>query len=414
MRSILSAAAAILLVSTGSVAFAQPAVPAGLHVDRVVMLMRHGVRPPTKSPPMPAGTAAEAWPEWPVKPGYLTPHGADALRLLAAADRAAFIADGVLPRTGCGTMRIIADSDQRTIATAQTWGTAIAPGCALDLAHRPQDVADPIFSPIDEGAVPFDAAAARAAVLDDIGPAGIAGEEHRLRPVLARLDAILCGAARTACGITRETSTLAPIKAGARPKLAGALDRASTVAQILLLEYADGKPMREVGWGRATAADIARASELHAVEFRLLARPQYVAARGLSGIGELMRQAIGDPRKDAPTITMLSGHDTNVANLGSLLDLHWRVPGLAADDPSPGGAIVLERLADQQGKLYVRAVYRSQTLDQIRNLTALGGVAKLYRSVMPIVGCSARGIRGLCTLAAFETLMKERLVGQVG
>lgn len=414
MRSILSTAAAIVLASTGSAAFAQAAVPAGLHVDRVVMLMRHGVRPPTKSPPMPAGTAAEAWPAWPVKPGYLTPHGADALRLLAAADRAAFIADGVLPRTGCGTMRIIADSDQRTIATAQTWGTAIAPGCALDLAHRPQDVADPIFSPIDEGAVPFDAAAARAAVLDDIGPAGIAGEERRLRPVLARLDAILCGAARTACGLPREPSTLAPMKSGARPKLAGALDRASTVAQILLLEYADGKPMREVGWGRATAIDVARASELHAVEFRLLARPQYVAARGLSGIGDLMRQAIGDPRKDAPAITMLSGHDTNVANLGGLLDLHWRVPGLAADDPSPGGAIVLERLADQQGKLYVRAVYRSQTLDQIRNLTALGGVAKPYRSVMPIVGCSARGIRGLCTLAAFETLMKERLVGQVG
>ncbi len=414
MRSILSAAALILLASTGAAAVAQTAVPAGLHVDRVVMLMRHGVRPPTKSPPMPAGTAAQAWPEWPVKPGYLTPHGADALRLLANADRAGFIADGVLPRTGCGTVRIIADSDQRTIATAQSWGAAIAPGCTPDIVHRPQDVADPVFSPIDEGAVPFDAAQARAAVLDDIGPAGIAGEERRLRPVLARLDAILCGAAKSACGVAREPSTLAPLKSGARPKLAGALDRASTVAQILLLEYADGKPMREVGWGRATAADIGRGSELHALEFRLVARPQYVAARGLSGIGALMRQAISDPRKDAPAVTMLSGHDTNIANLGGLLDLHWRVPGLAADDPSPGGAILFERLADQQGKLYVRAVYRSQTLDQIRNLTVLGGAAKPYRTVMPIVGCSTRGIRGLCTLAAFEALMTERLVGQVG
>lgn len=423
MRSILSAAAAtILLASTASLAAGQGggagrgqgAVPAGLHVDRVVMLMRHGVRPPTKSPPMPAGTAAQAWPEWPVKPGYLTPHGADALRLLAAADRAALVSEGVLPRTGCGAVWIIADSDQRTIATAQTWGAAIAPRCPLDIAHRPQDIADPVFSPIDEGAVSFDAVQARAAVLDDIGPAGIAGEERRLRPVLSRLDAILCGAVRTACGITREPSTLAPIKSGARPKLAGALDRASTVAQILLLEYADGKPMREVGWGRATAADVERASELHAVEFRLIARPRYVAARGFSGIGTIMRQAISDPRKDAPAVTMLSGHDTNIANLGGLLDLHWQVPGLAEDDPSPGGAILFERLADQQGKLYVRAVYRSQTLDQIRNLTVLGGATKPYRTVMPITGCSARGVRGLCTLAAFETLMTERLVGQSG
>ncbi|HXH15587.1 MAG TPA: histidine-type phosphatase [Sphingomonas sp.] len=418
MRSILSAAAALLLASTGSVAFgqsrapapAQAPAPAGLRVDRVVMLMRHGVRPPTKSPPMPAGTAAEAWPEWPVKPGYLTPHGADALRLLAANDRARFVIDGVVPRTGCAHVRIVADSDQRTIATAETWAAALAPGCKVDITHTPQDVADPIFSPIDERAVAFDAASARAAVLADAGPAGIAGEETRLRPVLSRLDAILCGTARSACGITRDPSGLAPLKPDSRPKLAGALDRASTVAQILLLEYADGKPMREVGWGRATAADIARASELHAVEFRLLARPRYVAARGLSGIGAVMRQAMTDPRADAPTVTMLSGHDTNVANLGGLLDLHWQVPGLAADDPSPGGAILFERLVDRQGKRYVRAVYRSQTLDQIRNLTPLTGATSPYRRIMPIATCSARGIRGLCTVEAFEALMAKRLI----
>lgn len=409
MRSILSTAAAILLASVGSGALAKGPAPAGLRVDRVVMLMRHGVRPPTKAPPMPAGTAAEAWPEWPVKPGYLTPHGAQALRRLGAADRAAFVAAGVMPRTGCASVRIVADSDQRTIATAETWAAAVAPGCTVDIAHRPQDVADPLFSPISERTVAFDAAKARAAVLAQAGPAGVGGEERRLRPVLSRIDAILCGPTKTACGISQEPSGLAPVKPDARPKLAGALDRASTVAQILLLEYADGKPMREVGWGRATAADITRASELHAVEFRLLARPRYLAARGLSAIGALMRQAVSDPRADAPAITMLSGHDTNIANLGGLLDLHWRVPGLAADDPSPGGAILFERLVDRQGKRYVRAVYRSQTLDQIRALTPLDGTARPYRTVMPIATCSALGIRGLCTLEAFDALIASRL-----
>ncbi|WP_380787706.1 histidine-type phosphatase [Sphingomonas sp. R86521] len=405
MRGFLQTACAALLLSSGTAASAQ----AGLRVDRVVMLMRHGVRPPTKAPPMPAGTAADPWPSWPVEPGYLTPHGADALRRIAAYDRAGFVRDRLLPATGCGAVRIVADSDQRTIATATVWAAALAPGCSVDIAHRPQDVADPLFSPIGERTVPFDADKGRAAVLTAAGPGGIAAEERRLRPILGRLDAILCGSAKTACGVTAEPSALAPAKSDAKPKLSGALDRASTVAQILLLEYADGKPMRDVGWGRATAADIARASELHSVEFRLLARPRYVAARNVSGLGAMIGQAIADPAPKAAAVMMISGHDTNVASLGGLLDLHWQVPGLAADDPSPGGAILFERLVDDQGRRYVRAVYRSQTLDQIRALTPLGTSAQPYRRVMPIATCTAMGVQGLCTLAAFDALLTERL-----
>lgn len=405
MRALLKASCAALLLSAGTAAAAQ----ANLRVDRVVMLMRHGVRPPTKAPPMPEGTAAQGWPSWPVKPGYLTPHGAEALRRLAVYDRAGFVRDRLLPATGCGAVRIVADSDQRTIATAEVWATALAPGCPTDIAHRPQDVADPMFSPIGERAVAFDPDAARAAVLAAAGPGGIAAEERRLRPILTRLDAILCGSAKAACGVTAEASALAPAKPDAKPKLTGALDRASTVAQILLLEYADGKPMRDVGWGRASAVDIAHASELHSVEFRLLARPRYVAARNMSGLGGVIRQAVVDAAPGAAAVTMISGHDTNVASLGGLLDLHWHVPGLAADDPAPGGAILFERLVDPQGRRYVRAVYRSQTLEQIRALTPLGASARPYRAVLPIATCTARGVRGLCTLTAFTALLTERL-----
>jgi 4-phytase/acid phosphatase len=166
--------------------------------------------------------------------------------------------------------------------------------------------------------------------------------------------------------------------------------------------------MREVGWGRATVTDIERGSELHALEFQILARPRYVAARNLALIGAAMRDAMVKP--DAPAVTMISGHDTNVANLGGLLDLHWKVPGLARDDPSPGGALIFERLVDAKGQRYVRAVYRSQTIEQIRNLTPLSGTERPYRAVLALPGCTALGEKGLCTLAQFDALMGERLV----
>jgi 4-phytase/acid phosphatase len=389
--------AALVAGTAAPAAAREPAIPAGLTLDRIVLLMRHGVRPPTKSPPMPAGTATQPWPQWPVAPGYLTPHGRAALARVAAYDRATWTAAALLPRTGCARIRIVADSDQRTIETGRSYAAALASGCPMTLEHKPQDVADPLFSPIDEGAVPFDAEQARAAVRAAAGPDGIAAEERRLAPVLARLDTILCGRPVPGCGVAGTPTDLAPARPGKRPKLVGALDRASTAAQILLLEYADGKPMAEVGWGRATAADIARLSELHSVEFRLLARPRYVAKANLALLAPVIVDSLD--AADAAAVTMISGHDTNIASLGGLLDLHWRVPGLAADDPSPGGAIVFERLRDAAGRHYVRALYRSQSLDQIRSAAPL---TRPYVAVLPIPGCTARGVVGLCTAADFR------------
>jgi 4-phytase/acid phosphatase len=378
----------------------EPAVPQGLKLDRVVLLMRHGVRPPTKSPPMPEGTANQAWPSWPVAPGYLTPHGRKGVERLGGYDRSAWTAAGLLPRSGCADIRIVADSDERTIRTAEAYAEALAPGCNVAIDHTPQDVADPIFSPIDERAVAFDAATAREAVLAGAGgEAGLAALDKRLAPELARLDAILCAPASPTCGVRQKPTGLAAAKPDKRPKLNGAIDRASTAAQILLLEYAEGKPLAEVGWGRATPADIERLGVFHAEEFRLLARPRYVAKANMAGIAPLIVQGLTADKE--PVVTMISGHDTNIASLGGLLDLHWKVPGLATDDPAPGGAIVLERLVDGRGQAYVRALYRSQTVEQIRNL-ADPAVEVPYVAVLPIAGCTARGVVGLCTMQAFK------------
>lgn len=383
----------------GATALAAPAAAAPpLKVDRVVLMMRHGVRPPTKAQPLPIGTAAEPWPTWDVKPGWLTEHGASAIVAVADYDRTGFVKAGLLPLTDCPThLVLLADSDQRTIATAAAYAKGVAPGCTIPIDHRPQDEPDPLFNQIDGGYAPLDPARANAAVAAAAGPGGIVAVERRMKPLLTRLDRILCGTATTGCGVAREASGIRPATATSRPKLSGALDRASTAAQILLLEYADGKPLREVGWGRATAADVTALGAFHTLEFGLLARPPYIAARNLAGLSPRIAAWLSDDSEKAPTVAMIAGHDTNVANLAGLLGLHWRVPGIAADDPVPGGAIQLERLSDTGGHHYVRAVYRAQSLAELR-----AGTAKApYRRVLPIAGCKARGVVGLCTLPAF-------------
>jgi 4-phytase/acid phosphatase len=379
-----------------------PAVAAkpALTVERVVVLMRHGVRPPTKNPPMPAGVATDPWPTWPVKPGWLTPHGAEAIRLLGHSDRAALAAEGVLPAAGCpgaASVAVISDSDQRTIATGDAWIAGLAPGCRIDNLHKAQDDPDPLFSPVGEGLAGYDPKAADRAAADTLGAGGIAAAERREKAALATIDRIYCGANKQMCGVTATPSGLIPAGPTKKPKLTGALDLGSTAAQILLLQYADGKPMAEVGWGRASAADIAIAGSLHSTEFAILARPRLLARANVGLIVQRLIAALGD---DAPSVTMFVGHDTTVASLAGLLDLHWRVPGFADDDPAPGGALLLERVRDGAGRLFVRAIYRSQSLDQIRTLARTPPT----RLVLPINGC-ATGADRLCPLDRFKVLL---------
>jgi len=384
------------LVAAGALLMA--AAPAGtqdLRVERVAILMRHGVRPPTKDPAMPVGFARDAWPKWSVTPGYLTERGAKAITLAGRADRAALadlISAGTCPAVG--TVSLYSDSDQRTIATGDAWAAGFAPGCVITNTHRPQDEPDPDFNAIEMGIVDYDPAAADAVVKATLPASGIAAVEASERNNLSRIDAILCGAPSDTCGVTRKPSGLVPVASNARPKLTGALDRGSTAAQILLLEYADGKPLAEVGWGHATAADIAALGSLHATEFALLARPGYIAERNLAPIAARLRDALA-PAPDRPRVTMIVGHDTDIANLGGLLGLHWRIPGFAADDPAPGGAVILSLLRNARGARFIRVVYRAQPLDAIRALTP-----QVITVPLTIEGCNT-----LCPRATVERLL---------
>jgi len=395
LAATLAALAAAPFVAAITPARAEPA----LRLERAVLLMRHGVRPPTKDPAMPAGIAADPWPTWSVAPGYLTQHGADAVKALGAADRARFAS--LLGVRGCpatGAVRARSDSDQRTIATGTAWLMGIAPDCRVPNDHLPQDEPDRLFMNAGENGEPYDPARADGAVAAMLGTGGIAGAERAERATLARLDQVLCGSASTACGVASQPSGISPGKPDARPKLTGALDRGSTAAQILLLEYADGKPMDQVGWGRAGAADIALFSRLHAAEFAILARPLYLATTNAAPIARDILTRLKGPAR----VVALVGHDTNVASLGGMLGLHWQVPGYADDDPPPGGAILFEQLRDARGRRFIRTSFRAQDLEGLRR----GDGVPAYQT-MAVQGCTA-----LCPLESFIRIVTHKLANK--
>jgi 4-phytase/acid phosphatase len=360
--------------------------------------MRHGVRAPIEGE-VPQGTRTAApWPRWPVPAEHLTPHGARAMTILGAEDRRALVAAGLLPRAGCPaarTIRIHANTAERTIASGVAFAAGLAPGCAIPVDHLAPDRVDPLFEPLRAGVTRFDPAAAIADIRRHTG--GIDALARRHAATIAQLDTLLgCGAPQGCSPVT--PSRIVPSPDGRGIDLAGPIRTTSGTAQVLLLQYAEG--LTAPGWERIDAAALRRVGALHAALFDVFSRPPYMAAHQAAVFGRHMLVALTEA--DAAPIDILVGHDTNVTALAAVLHLPLRAPGYAGGDVAPGGAVWLERLYDPARKRrYVRASYHTQSPDDLRRLSP-----RVTITPLPIPGC---GADGLCELATFDRMIRRRL-----
>lgn len=208
------------------------------------------------------------------------------------------------------------------------------------------------------------------------------------------------------CNLIDIPSALEP-NAADGPDLGGALGVASTAGSSMMLAYVEGKPLSEVGWGRASKADLARLLKFHSTKFHYEARTPYVAERAAAPIARRILSAFnGEP--GTGKLTLLVGHDTNIAQLGGMLDLHWTVGEYPTDDPPPGGALGFELLKDAKGARFVRAFYQAQTMEQLRNLTPLTAKAPPAHVYLPIPGCT-KTASALCPLASFQAIVQRKL-----
>jgi 4-phytase / acid phosphatase len=392
-----------LLALAGSVTPAATAAsPAGAAgdpvVERTVMLMRHGVRPSTKFPATPAGTTKEAWPDWTTPAGDLTDHGAEAVRRLAAYDRTLFTASGLLLATGCapaGAITAWASGSSRAIKTGKAFLETIQPGCAVPLDHPAGDEDEDAFHPSDARSG-IDGAIALKASEAFLPAGGIDAQAKALEAEFRLLD--------RATGVAVPRASTLKAAPGDKPDLKGGLSFGSTASQTILLEYLEGMPMAKVGWGRASKADIARMLRFHPIKFRYETRPAYVAQRLAAPLVTRMIDAL---EGKGGRLTLLFGHDTNIAALGGFYDLHWTMADYPRDDIAPGGAVGFELLRDKAGHRFVRAFAQAQYMDQVRNLTTLGKANRPGRTTLAIPGCGDE--RTACPLETFVRLTRQRL-----
>lgn len=362
-------------------------------LERVVVIMRHGVRPPTKAEPLPAGEASQPWPAWDVDWGYLTAHGAEAVARVGDFDRSTYA--GLLGKT-CPTahdVRVVADTDERTLKTAEAYAGALFAGCAVPVDHLPPGQKDARFSPDMSG---LDPAAAQAAVQSALPAGGLAAIDAQYAGDLKALTRIL-GCTQPACDLSRQPATIDTSKG--KVKLSGGLNTAATLSEILALEYAEGKPMDQVGWGRTSRAEISELLRFHTLEYTLLARPKPLADPGARALLSEVKRGLF--ATDTARYTVLVGHDGNIAYIGGALDLHWQGGDFAQDDPPPAGALIFELWRDQKGAQHVIVRFRSQTLDEMRNLTPLSADASKALTLPQCAGAR------VCDAKTFEAALPK-------
>jgi 4-phytase/acid phosphatase len=317
-----------------------------------------------------------------------------------------------MPAQGCPTgeaVSVWADgADQRTRRTGEILAEALSPGCAVKAAWAPPVPRDPIFNGDKTAAAcRSDPEAAHAALLAEMGPGG--AETPATRSALKRLQAIL---APSACNGGKGTCFTGDSGAAAGPKgskAEGSLAVTSSLAEDLLLEYAEGMPRSDVGWGQAgSAAEIAAVMPLHERYFQLYHDNIYSVSRDGALMARVILAALaGEPSTAGPNfgpgtrLFALAGHDSNLVQMGGVFGLSWTLPD-EPDATAPATVLAFELWSDRaSGARFVRPVLYYEALDQLRALAP----ATAHRVALNFAGC-ASGPMGSCAL---DTLRRQTL-----
>lgn len=416
-----------LAVANGGMAlFAQSAGQAPAKLDYIVYLSRHGVRSPATTATAQANMEAlsvDPWPDFGVPLAYLTAHGRWLMQLQGVYNREYLLRTGLLAGKGCADadrFYFWSDNNQRDIESGRAMAFGMFPECQVPIHSMKPGTPDPLF--VQQ--IATDRARVAAALGGRIGDNprsffnGFGADADLMQRVLLGCDA---AGPCPKDGRTPKRMLLADVPQPAPPapprdraaeltSLAGPM---STVAEAFLLEYEDGMPMKDVGWGRVDEAVMERMMSMRASELSAVYRTPYTARAASSNLlshllrsmeqavaGEMRPGSIGRPGDKA---LMLLAHDGTITALSGALDIAWIATGYPPNEAPPDSALVFEIWRDAAaGKRTVRTYVITETPSDMRAAVPLSLEHPPTRTAVFVPGCSTVAEGYPCDWEAFR------------
>ena len=402
--------------------------PEGYTLEKVTILSRHGIRAPLVG----YGSAlAEAtphtWTPWKTEGGHLTPRGGELETRLAHYMDEWFDAVGLIKKDSCPTtdqLLVYANSLPRTIDTGKNFVKGAFPNCDITV-HNLEEVGkmDNTFNPIVRSPVD-DAFVAKAekSIDDMLGEGGFAKLNERLAKNYQILETVLdydhsatCEKEKQ-CDLEKMPNSLT-FAQNKEPGTKGPLRNGTGAADSFILQYYEGYPANEVAWGKIETPEQWQAIvDLKNIYTDVLFTAPVLAKEAASPLLAFIQNSFADHGYQHPLIkdaqkakvTLLVGHDSNVASLLALLQTApYQLPEQYEKTPI-SGKVLFEQWRDKDGKALLKIEYIYQTTPQLREDSELSLKNPPQHVTLKLEGCPTDA-NGFCPMDDFNRVADAAL-----
>lgn len=383
-------------------------MPEGYQLQQVLMMSRHNLRAPlANNGSVLAQSTPNAWPAWDVPGGQLTTKGG-VLEVYMGHYTREWLAQGLIPSGECpapDTVYAYANSLQRTVATAQFFITGAFPGCDIPVHHQEKmGTMDPTFNPV----ITDDSAAFRQQAVQAMEKARSKmhlDESYKLLEQITHYQDSPSCKEKHLCSLIGAKDTFSA-NYQQEPGVQGPLKVGNSLVDAFTLQYYEGFPLDQVAWGGIhTDRQWKVLSKLkNGYQDSLFTSPT-VARNVAAPLVKYIDKVLVADRVSAPKITVLVGHDSNIASLLTALDFKPYQLHSQYERTPIGGQLVFQRWHDgNANRDLMKIEYVYQSARQLRNAEALTLKSPAQRVTLELKGCPVDA-NGFCPLDKFDNVM---------
>ncbi|EPQ4139341.1 bifunctional glucose-1-phosphatase/inositol phosphatase [Klebsiella quasipneumoniae] len=410
IRLLAAAVAGAVMLSAGAQA-QDTAAPEGYQLQQVLIMSRHNLRAPlANNGSVLEQSTAKAWPQWDVPGGQLTTKGG-VLEVYMGHYMREWLAQQKLVTSGeCPPENAVyayANSLQRTVATAQFFITGVFPGCGIAVHHQPQmGTMDPTFNPVITDDSPAFREKALQAMEKERQGMQLTESYKLLETMIDYRNSPSCKE-KQVCSLSEGKDTFSA-DYQQEPGVSGPLKVGNSLVDAFTLQYYEGFPKDQVAWGEITSDKQWQVlSKLKNGYQDSLFTSTAVAQNVAKPLVKYIDNALVGEGASKAKVTLLVGHDSNIASLLTALDFKpYQLPGQYERTPI-GGKLLFQRWHDSgSNRDLMKIEYVYQSTEQLRNADPLTLQTPPQRVTLALNGCPVDD-QGFCPLETFKKVINE-------